>query len=217
MPHLGSGICPEVWCGADMELDFALLSFEGVNSAAEAFGVARDRSGGAASWASEVGFVEHHENGHLVLRGTFAGHYVDVDEALHVSGRGTEEGVAAGAVIGTLVGGPLGLAVGTVMGGILGSQLGMPSETDPEPEPLAERLRAAVPRSGSAIVLIAEANDVDEMIGAIGETSGQVIRKALTPEETADVQASLSASPAASPGPSPEGEEAIEASEAGPA
>jgi uncharacterized membrane protein len=200
-----------------MDLDFALLSFDGVNSAAEAFSAARDRAGAAARWTSEVGFVEHHESGHLVLRGTFAGHYVDVDEALHVSGRGTAEGVVAGAVIGTLLGGPLGLAVGTVTGGTIGSQLGKPSETDTEPQALAERLRAAVPRSGSAIVLIADAKDVDEMIGAIGETSARVIRKALTPEEATAVQASLSASPAASPGPSLEGEEAIEASEAGPA
>jgi uncharacterized membrane protein len=200
-----------------MDLEFALLTFDGVNSAAEAFVAARDRSGAAARWTSEVGFVEHHESGHLVLRGTFAGHYVDVDEALHVSERGTAEGVAAGAVIGTLLAGPLGLAVGTVTGATIGSQLGKPSETEPEPQPLAERLRAAVPRSGSAIVLIAGADDVAEMIAAFGETSGQVIRKALTPEEAAAVQASLSSSPAASPGPSLEGEQAVEASEAGPA
>ena len=77
-----------------MELDFALLSFDGVNSAVEAFATARDRSGGGTRWTSEAGFVEHHESGKLVLRGTFAGDYVDVDEALHVSGRGTDEGEA---------------------------------------------------------------------------------------------------------------------------
>lgn len=200
-----------------MELDFALLSFDGVNTAAEAFAAARGRAAVAAPWASEVGFVEHHENGHLVLRGTFAGHYVDVDEGLHVSEHGAAEGVAVGGVIGTLLAGPLGLAVGTVTGGIIGSQGGKPSETDAEPEPLAERLRAAVPPSGSAIVLIAAGKDVDQMIAAVGETTGQLTRKALTPEEAATVQASLSASPAASPGPSLEGEEAVEASESGPA
>ena len=197
-----------------MGLDFALLSFHGVNAAAEAFAAANGRSAAAARWTSEVGFVEHHEDGHLVLRGTFAGHYVDVDEAIHVSERGAIEGGVAGAVIGTLLGGPAGLAVGSVLGGTLGSQLGKPSETDAEPEALAERLRAAVPRSGSAIVLIADANDVDDMISMIGETSGQVIRRALTPEEAAAVSASLDASPAASPGPSPRGEEAVEESEA---
>jgi uncharacterized membrane protein len=186
-----------------MELDLALLSFDGVNAASEAFAAARDRSGAPGRWTSQVGLVEHHENGHLVLRGTFAGHYVDVDEALHVSERGGAEGAAVGAVIGTLLGGPLGLAVGTVTGATIGSQLGKPSEADAEPEPLAERLRAAVPRSGSAIVLIADARDVDEMLAATGEPGAQLIRKALTSEEAAAVQASLSASPAASPGPGP--------------
>lgn len=199
-----------------MGLDFALLSFDGVNSATEAFVAARDRLDPGAVWPSEVGFVEHHENGKLVLRGTFAGHYVDVDEALHVSERGTEEGVAVGAVIGTLLAGPLGLAVGTVTGGTIGSQAGKPSETDAEPRALAERLRAAVPLSSSGIVLIADAHDVDEMIAALGQTGARVIRKAVTPEEAAAVQASLSASPAASTGPSLKGEEAVEATDAEP-
>ncbi len=204
---------------SEMGVDFALVNFEGVNSAAEAFAAARGRSGASARWAREVGFVEHHDNGHLVLRGDFAGHYVDVDEALHTSGRGTAEGGIVGAVIGTLLAGPLGLAVGSVTGGILGSQLGTPSETDPEPEPLAERLRAAVRPPGSAIVLIADAADVDEMIAALGGSGAgrQMTRRSLTPEEAAEVQASLAASPAASAGPSLKGEEAVEASEAGPA
>jgi hypothetical protein len=139
-----------------MALEIAILSFAGVNSAAEAFAAARERSSAGASWPREVGFVEHHADGHLVLRGTFAGHYVDVDEALHVSERGAAEGWAAGAAIGALLG-PLGFAVGLVAGGAIGSQLAKPSESDPEPQPLSDRLRIAVPRSGSAIVLIAEA------------------------------------------------------------
>lgn len=32
-----------------------------------------------------MGFVEYHENGHLVLPGSFVGHYVDVDEGLRAS------------------------------------------------------------------------------------------------------------------------------------
>lgn len=193
-----------------MDDDFALLSFAGVGSAVEAFALARERQGSAPAWTSEVGFVEHHENGNLVLRGTFAGHYVDADEALHVSERGAEEGASVAAVIGALVAGPLGFALGVVLGGTLGSQLGKPSETDAEPEPFAERLRAAVPSPGSAIVVIAGSGDVDELIAAMSGTSAQVTRRALTPEEMAAVQASLAASPTASPGPSPKGEEAIE-------
>jgi uncharacterized membrane protein len=199
-----------------MDLEFALLPFSGVNSASKAFAAARDRSR-SAPWISKVGFVEHHANGHLVLRGTFAGHYVDDDEALHVSERGAAEGGAGGAVVGALLAGPLGFALGTVLGAIIGSQAGKPSERDVEPEALVERLRGAVPLSGSAIVSIADADDIDALVAAIGDTSGQVTRKALTPDEVAAVQASLSAAPAASPGPSVRGEEAVEASEAEPA
>ena len=196
-----------------MDLQAALLSFGGVNSAAETFVAARERSSADASWPHQVGFVEHHHDGHLVLRGTFAGHYLDLDEALHVSGRGAAEGWAIGAVIGALLG-PPGFAVASVAGATIGSQLGQPSETDPEPPPFAERLRAAVPRSGSAIVLIADSRDVDELLAAAGER-GVGIRRALTTEEAAALGESLSAWPAASPGPSTRGEEAAEASEAG--
>ena len=110
-----------------MDLEFALVSFDGTNSATEQFAEARMRSGPAARWSSEVGFVEHHKNGHLVMRGTFLGHYVDVDEALHASERGSEEGAAVGGAIGLLAG-PLGLAVGLTAGGTIGSQVGKPSE-----------------------------------------------------------------------------------------
>jgi uncharacterized membrane protein len=199
-----------------MALEFALLPFSGVNSASKAFSSARDRSR-SAPWISKVGFVEHHANGHLVLRGTFAGHYVDDDEALHVSEQGAAEGGAAGAVIGALLGGPLGFTLGMVLGAGIGSQTGKPSERDVEPEALAERLRGAVPLGGSAIVSIADANDIDELVAAIGDTGGQVTRKALTPDEVAALEASLSGSPAASPGPSVRGEEAVETSEAEPA
>jgi uncharacterized membrane protein len=197
-----------------MELDFALVIFHGVNSAAEAFAVARDRSGATAAWAREVGFVEHHHDGHLVLRGTFAGHYVDVDEALHVSERGAAEGWGVGALIGALLG-PPGFAAGMVLGATIGSEVGTPSEIDSEPQLLADRLRAVMPRSGSAIVLIADTNDVDDLLAAVDQSTAQVIRKTLTPDDAAALQASLSASPAASPGPSKKGEEAIEEAEAG--
>lgn len=196
-------------------MDLALVSFPGINSATDAFVAARDRSGAAASWPREVGFVEHHEDGHLVLRGTFAGHYVDADEALHVSQRGAAEGWAIGAVIGVLLG-PPGFAAGMVVGATIGSQEGKGGDTDPEPQPLADRLRDAVPHGGSAIVMIADPKEVDELLAAVGEDSAQVTRRTLSSDEAAALHASLSASPDASPGPSTRGEKAVEASEAGP-
>jgi len=195
-----------------MDLDFALVRFGGGASATNAFVAARERAGADAPWARQVGLVEHHHDGHLVLRGTFAGHYVDVDEALHVSQRGAAEGFAGGAVVGALLG-PPGFAAGMVVGAVLGSQAGPPSETDSEPQLLVGQLRDAVPRSGSAIVVISEPRDVDEMLAALGDSDGEVTRRTLTADQVAALQASLSSTPAASRGPSRQGEQAIEQSE----
>jgi uncharacterized membrane protein len=195
-----------------MDLNLALVRFQGQGAATEAFVAARDRSAPNARWAREIGFVEHHHNGHLVLRGTFAGHYVDVDEALHVSEQGAAEDFVGGAVVGALLG-PPGVAVGMVLGALIGSQTGAHSETDVEPQLLADQLRTLVPRSDSAIVLIALAADVDEMLTAIGEHQGEVLRQTLTPEQAAALEASIGSAPAASRGPSEAGEQAVEAAE----
>jgi uncharacterized membrane protein len=192
-------------------LDLALLSFAGTNGAVLAFDSARERSSPPAAWVRQVGFVEHHRNGHLVLRGTFAGHYIDIDEAIHVSQRGAAEGWAIGGVIGVL-GGPIGLVIGMVLGGVVGSQIGKPSEVDPEPEALADELRAAVPRGSSAMVVIAAAQDVDALLHAVDDARAHITRKTLTPNEAAALQASLSDAPEASAGPFTEGEEAADAS-----
>jgi uncharacterized membrane protein len=185
-------------------MDLAVVRFSGVGSAAKAFAAAR---GAGAPWTHEVGLVEHHHNGHLVLRGTFAGHYIDVDEALHVSQRGTVEGFASGAVVGVLAG-PPGLAAGMVLGAVLGSQVGKPSEFDAEPQPLVDRLRATVPLSGSALFLVAEPGDVNAMLAAVGDSDGEVVRQTLTRGQAAALQTSLVTAPAASRGPSRFGEEA---------
>jgi uncharacterized membrane protein len=180
-----------------VDLEFALALFDGENGAVEKFAAARDRPGVDAVWAREVGFVEHHHSGHLMLRGTFAGHYVDVDETDHVSEKGAGEGAIAGGLIGLALG-PPGIAAGLVLGGIIGSQIGSPSDTDAEPQPLVGQLRAAVPRSCSAIVLIAPKRDVDEMMAAVSEGARDTIRTALTAEQATALEASLSTAPPSS-------------------
>jgi uncharacterized membrane protein len=195
-------------------LDLAVVRFSGMDAAYEAFVAARDRAGDAP-WIHQVGFVERHSDGHLVLRGIFASHYVDVDEAVHLSEPGGGEGAAAGGLIGVL-GGPPGIAVGLVLGGLIGALVGKPTETDPEPHELVAELRAELPRSSSAIVMIGRARDVDEMLAAIGDIGGEVARHTLTVEQAAALEASLADAPAGSLGPSRLGEQAIEASEPGP-
>jgi hypothetical protein len=53
--------------------------------------------------------------------------------------------------------------------------------------------------SSSAVVLIAGASDVDEMIAALGESAQQVDRRTLSTAQEAELEASLSAAPPTSP------------------
>jgi uncharacterized membrane protein len=181
-----------------VSLDLALVGFDGEGTAVQRYAAAKDRSDGEVRWARDVGFVEHHRHGHLLLRGTFAGHYVDVDESDHVSQKGGGEGAVAGGLVGVLLG-PPGIAIGLVVGGILGSQTGKASDSEAEPQLLADRLREAVPRSSSAIVLIAAPAEVNEMLAALADEAPNVTRRTLSEEEAAELELALSAAPPASP------------------
>ena len=181
-----------------MSLDFAVARYDGDTTAVKKYSAAREHAGKGAAWVREVGFVEHRHSGRMALRGTFAGHYVDVDESDHLSQKGAGEGAVTGGVIGVL-GGPPGIALGLLLGGIIGGEAGRPDETEAEPEALVEQLRAALPLSSSAVVLIAGASDVDEMIAALGESAQQVDRRTLSTAQEAELEASLSAAPPTSP------------------
>ena len=180
-----------------MGLDLALVRFSGQTAASAAFGTMRDRVGGDAPWTHEVALVEHHHNGRIALRGTFAGHYVDVDEEDHLS--------QPGAATGALTGGLIGLVF---LGGAIGAESGKATEVEAEPEALVEELRAAVPRGSSAIVLLAEAGHVDAMLAAVEGGRGEVVRRTIDGDELEALVASVGATPAASPGPRPDGDPA---------
>jgi uncharacterized membrane protein len=122
-----------------------------------------------------------------------------VDESDHVSQRGAGEGAVAGGLIGVLTG-PPGIAVGLLLGMIIGAERGPTSDTEAEPQALAEQLRAALPRSSSALVLIAAAPDVDEMLATLGGSAQHIARHSLTADEEAELEASLSATPPTSRG-----------------
>lgn len=179
-----------------MSLDVAVAQFDGEGTAVQMYAAANERSG-SASWTQKVGFVERHHSGRLLLRGSFAGHYLDIDEVDVVSEKGAGEGAAAGGLIGVLFG-PAGIAVGLVVGGLVGSQAGNETEREAEPEALAEQLRGLVPKSSSAIVLIAQATDVDEMLAALGDRAHSIVRRTLNAEEAAALEASLIDAPPAS-------------------
>jgi hypothetical protein len=68
-------------------LDIAVLTFEGVVSAERVFARVREYAGGDP-WLLEIAFVEHHHRDRIVVRGTFAGRYLDIED---VGGRLLEE------------------------------------------------------------------------------------------------------------------------------
>jgi len=181
-----------------VSLDLAVAQFDGEGAAVQWYADAKDHHGGDARWMQEVGFVECHHSGRLLLRGTFAGHYLDIDEGDRVSQKGAGEGAVAGGLVGVLLG-PPGVAVGLVVGGLVGSSAGAASDLEAEPQALADQLRAAVPRSSSAVVLVAASPDVDEMLSALGDSAQRVTRQTLTADQAAALETSLSAAPPVSP------------------
>ena len=186
------------------EMELAVVCFNGRAAAEQAFGAMHGRVGDAA-WTHEVALLEHHHNDRIALYGTVAGQYVSADEQDHVS----QKGAMIGGIVGGLLGIPLGppaFAAGVVTGGVLGDEQGRPDEIDPEPGPLVDDLRAAVPKGSSAIVLIAEPADVNDMLAALGEADGDIVRRPLSDTELATIEKALSDAPAASPGPRLEGD-----------
>jgi hypothetical protein len=133
-----------------MSLDLALMVFRHVEGAERAYAGVLERSG-TGPWVHELAFVEHHRHDRIVVRGTFAGRYVDVDERGDVLGKRTAEGALTGAIAGLFFG-PMGLAVGIVGGASAGGL----SEADHAPhlhDALLDEIRGALPEKSSALVL----------------------------------------------------------------
>lgn len=188
-----------------MGLELAIVRYRGQTAAESAFGTLRERAGGSAEWTHEVALVEHHRRDRLVIHGTIAGHFVDVDEMDHLSQPGAAKGAAAGMLLGTLLAGPAGLAPGVVIGAAVGGSAGRPDEVEPEPELLSADLRAAVPQGSSAIVLLALPDHVDSMLALVGE-GADVTRRSLTEDELRAIESDVAKTPLASHGPDVDGE-----------
>lgn len=179
-------------------MELAVVRFEGLGGAESAYGAVHKRVGDAP-WTQEVAFLEHHHHDRISLLGTVAGHFVSADETDHLS----QAGAAVGGVVGGLLGialGPAGMAAGFASGGALGAELGASDETEAEPGALMETLHAAVPKGSSAIVLLAEPADVDDMLAALGDAGATVARRTLSDAELAAIEESLRDTPQAAHG-----------------
>ena len=160
-----------------MSLDLTLIVFDHVGGAERAYADVLGVSA-ASPWVHEIAFVEHHRHDRIVVRGTFAGRYVDVDdEADLVIGKRTAEGALTGAIAGVLFG-PAGLAIGLVGGAGAGS-VGV---ADHLHDALIDEVRAEVPEKSSAILLLASPEHADAMIAAFEGHRGRLIRHRLSPQ-----------------------------------
>jgi hypothetical protein len=176
-----------------MGIELGVVVFEHEGGADSALGGAR---AAGATWASEAALVEHRRRlDRVTLIGTVLGRYVSADERDHVS----QPGAAVGSIVGGVLGmplGPAGAATGIVIGGALGAEAGPADETEPEPQALADDLRAAVPKGSSAVVLVGSAEHVTAMVDDLGP-SGVPSRRPLSPEEVEALETSLAAAPPA--------------------
>jgi uncharacterized membrane protein len=180
-----------------MSLDLALLIFDHIEGAERAYSDVLNASGDAP-WVHEIAFVEHHRHDRIVVRGTFAGRYVDLDEQGDVIGKRTAEGALTGAVAGIFFG-PAGLAVGLVAGGTAGGL----SESKHVPrlhDAFIDDVRAEVSEKSSAVLLLASPEHVDAMVSAFEHHGGRLVRHHLSPDAAKALEDAVAGSPPAAGG-----------------
>jgi uncharacterized membrane protein len=175
-------------------LDLAVIVFKQAEGADHAYaGVLRE--GGGAPWVHEIAFVEHHRHDRLVVRGTFAGRYVNIEEEGDLIGKRTAEGALTGAVAGVIFG-PPGLAVGMVGGATAGGI----SESHHAPhlhDAFLEEVRADVPERSSGVLLLAAPEHVDAMVAAFEGHGGRLVRRPLSAEAALELERAVAGSPRA--------------------
>jgi uncharacterized membrane protein len=186
-----------------VSLDLALVVFDRIEGAEHAYA---DVLGASveAPWTHEIAFVEHHRHDRIVVRGTFAGRYLDIEDEGDVIGKRTAEGALTGAVAGAFFG-PAGFAVGLVGGGTVGGVV----EAEHVPvlhDTFVDEVRADVPEKSSAVLLLASPDHVDAMAAAFEGHGGRLVRRSLSPEAARALEAAVAGSPTAAPPSAGEGD-----------
>ena len=169
-------------------IEVGVATFSGLHGAEHAFADARDRDPGAA-WIADAAFVEVHRHGRIVVRGTVLGHYVDVDGLGDVIGPGTAAGAIAGAVAGLPLG-PSAFAVGLVGGATAGGASEANEVAEPE-GPAFNAIREQVPEGSSAVVVLADRQQIRAMYRALFAGADTFVRHRLSPADEAELRAAL--------------------------
>ena len=179
-------------------LELAIMVFDHPSGADHAYADVLGGSGDAP-WIHEIALVEHHRHDRIVVRGTFAGRYVDIDKEGDVIGKRTAEGALTGAVVGAIFG-PPGFAAGIVAGGATGGL----AEANVAPhlhDAFVDEVRADVPQRSSGVLLLAVPEHVDAMVAAFQGRGGRLVRRPLSAEAARDLERAVAGSPRAAPGP----------------
>lgn len=171
-----------------------MMEFKHTGGAEEAYSRA-PRSVDGVSWADQVAFVEHHRRNRIIVRGTFAGRYVDADDEMEFIGKKTAEGAIAGGAVG-LFAGPLGLAVGLVGGGLAGG-VAQERHSPHLRGAFFDELRREVPEGSSAVIMMAAPDHVDAMVSALEGHGGRVVRHHLSAEEANALEQAVADDPTA--------------------
>jgi uncharacterized membrane protein len=177
---------------ANDPLNVGVARFPGIAGAEQGFADARDRDPGAG-WLGDAAFVEVHRDGRIVIRGSVAGHYVDLDGEGDVIGRDTGIGAVVGGALGFLLG-PSAFAVGVVGGATAGGA----AEAKHVPVPAGaavDAIRQQVPEGSSAIVVVADSGRVQAMFEALAGTAESVDQYLLTPQAEAELRSALAQTP----------------------
>ena len=166
--------------------------FSGTHGAERAFADAHDHDP-AADWMADATFVEVHRDGRIVVRGSVAGHYVDLDAEGDVIGPDTGKGAVAGAVMGFLLG-PSAFAVGLVGGATVGGVI----EASHLPQlegPAFDAIRERLPEGSSAVVVISTAARVHAMSEALAGAAETFDGYRLAPAAEAELRSALATAP----------------------
>jgi uncharacterized membrane protein len=174
--------------------ELTVLAFDHTEGAEHAYADARGRANDAP-WLREVAFVECHRRGRIVVRGTFAGHYLDVDDLADAMGHDTAVGAVAGAVVG-LAFGPPGFAAGLVAGGTAGA-LRESTDAPEERGALFDEIRRDVPEGSSGLVALVSPDDSEALIEALHHRAVRVTRHRLSAAEGAALHAAVAPAPRA--------------------
>jgi uncharacterized membrane protein len=174
--------------------DFALMEFHHTEGAERAYSDAPPTVDGI-TWSQRVAFVEHHRRNRIIVRGTFAGRYVDADDEQEFTGVKTAEGAVAGGVVGVLFG-PLGLAVGLVGGGLAGG-VAQEKSSPRLRSAFFDEVRKEVPEGGSAVIMLAPPEQVDAMAKALDGRGGRLVRHRVSADEARALEAAVADDPEA--------------------